>query len=41
MKLAFFLLNSNKNYIDNFKNALTDVKENISTCSDCHALIDG
>lgn len=41
MKLAFFLLNSNKNYIDNFKNALTDVKDNISTCSDCHALIDG
>lgn len=40
MKLAFFLLNSNKNYIENLKNTLSDIKDNIATCSDCHALID-
>lgn len=39
-KLALFLLSSNKNYVDNFKDALREIKEEISYCEDCHSLID-
>jgi len=39
-KLAFFLLNSNKNYIDTLANNLKDIKENISKCTTCNALTD-
>lgn len=39
-KLAFFLLNSNHNYIDNFSQNLLDIKEKISQCKTCHCLTD-
>lgn len=39
-KLAFFLLNSNKNYIDNLTNNLKNIKENISFCENCNSLCD-
>lgn len=37
-KLAFFLLNSNKNFIDNFKENLTNIKEKIGFCENCNSL---
>jgi recombination protein RecR len=39
-KLAFFLLHSNKNYLENFREALVDIKENIWYCAKCHCLLD-
>ncbi len=39
-KLAFFLLNSNKNYIDNLSNNITNIKNKVHFCKNCHALTD-
>ena len=39
-KLAFFLLNSNKNYLENFAQNLINIKEKIWYCKVCHALVD-
>ncbi len=39
-KLAFFLLNSNKNFLKNLQISLNEIQDNIDKCSDCHALID-
>lgn len=38
-KLAFFLLNANKNFIENFKQNL-DIKEKLSFCKNCNSLTD-
>lgn len=39
-KLAFFLLNSNKNYVDTLSNNLLSIKEKVHTCKICHGLTD-
>jgi len=39
-KLAFFLLNSNKNYIDNLSQNLSNIKEKIWKCEVCNILTD-
>ena len=39
-KLAFFLLNSNKNYIDNLSQNLVNIKDKISNCEICNTLTD-
>jgi recombination protein RecR len=39
-KLAFFLLNANKNYIENFRTNLKNIKENIAFCEVCNSLCD-
>nr|MDD3720690.1 recombination mediator RecR [Candidatus Gracilibacteria bacterium] len=39
-KLAFFLLNTNLNYIEEFKKNLNDLKHKVSKCSICGALTD-
>ena len=39
-KLAFFLLNSNKNYLESFANSIKDIKSNIAKCEICWTLID-
>ncbi len=39
-KLAFFLLNSNQNYLNNFSKNIVDLKQNIKKCSNCYSLID-
>jgi len=39
-KLAFFLLNSNKNYIENFANLLNNLKSSIWKCQNCGNLVD-
>jgi recombination protein RecR len=39
-KLAFFLLNSNKNYIENLSNNLKNIKDNVSFCVNCNGLCD-
>lgn len=39
-KLAFFLLNANKNYIENLTQNLTNIKDNISFCEICNSLCD-
>ncbi len=39
-KLAFFLLNSNKNYLENFAQTLTHLQGSISKCWTCGSLID-
>lgn len=39
-RLAFFLLNANKNYIENFAKTLLELKSNIWKCKDCGALLD-
>ena len=39
-KLAFFLLNSNKNYVDNLSDNLKNIKNNISFCMNCYSLCD-
>jgi len=39
-KLAFFLLNSNSNFIEDFAKNLKDIKENTGKCSTCHAITD-
>jgi len=39
-KLAFFLLNSNKNYIDNLSQNLVNIKNKVSNCHICNILTD-
>ena len=39
-KLAFFLLNANNNYIENFSNNLLNIKNKIWFCKNCHSLVD-
>ena len=39
-KLAFFLLNANSNFIEEFSKNLKDVKENTGKCTTCHAITD-
>jgi len=39
-KLAFFLLNSNENYLNNFKNDLDNIQSKISKCNICNSLCD-
>jgi len=39
-KLAFFLLNSNSNYLENFSQSLLNIKDKISDCKQCHSLVD-
>ncbi len=39
-KLAFFLLNSNQNYLDNLWNNIKNIKNNIWKCSNCNTLTD-
>jgi recombination protein RecR len=39
-KLAFFLLNSNKNYIENLSNNLKNIKDNVGFCVNCNGLCD-
>ncbi len=39
-KLAFFLLNSNKNYLENFAKALQELHGSITKCEICGSLID-
>ena len=39
-KLAFFLLNANKNYVENLQNNLLNIKEKIWYCKICHSLTD-
>ena len=39
-KLAFFLLNSNKNFIENFAKSLLDLQKNIKKCEICWCLVD-
>lgn len=39
-RLAFFLLNANKNYIENFAKTLLELKENVWKCEVCWALLD-
>lgn len=39
-KLAFFLLNSNKNYLDNLTNSIKNIKEKIDFCENCFSLCD-
>lgn len=39
-KLAFFLLNSNKNYIENLSENLLNIKDKVHFCKQCHSLTD-
>lgn len=39
-KLAFFLLNSNKNYVDSLTSNLKNIKDNVSFCLNCFSLCD-
>jgi len=39
-RLAFFLLNANSNYIDNFIKALQSLQSDIVKCSSCHSITD-
>lgn len=39
-KLAFFLLNSNKNYVKNLSNNILNIKNKVHYCKGCHALTD-
>jgi len=39
-KLAFFLLNSNQNYLDNLWKNIINLKNNIWKCSNCNTLTD-
>ncbi len=39
-KLAFFLLNSNKNYLENLANLLNNLKSSIGKCENCGSLVD-
>lgn len=39
-KLAFFLLNSNKNYIDNLSQNLLNIKDKVSKCEICNTIKD-
>jgi len=39
-KLAFFLLNSNENFLNNFRNDLENIKNKITRCNICNSLCD-
>lgn len=39
-KLAFFLLNSNKNFLDNLSESLSLIKSSIWRCENCWSLVD-
>lgn len=39
-KLAFFLLNSNKNFIENLSNDIQNIKNKVWSCETCHGLTD-
>ena len=39
-KLAFFLLNSNKNFLENLSHSLNTLKGSVSKCKNCGALVD-
>ena len=39
-KLAFFLLNSNQNYIDNLSKNLSNIKNKVENCKICNTLTD-
>lgn len=39
-KLAFFLLNANQNYIDNFSENMKNLKQNIWFCKNCNSISD-
>jgi len=39
-KLAFFLLNSNKNYIENLQKNISDIQSSIWKCNICNLLVD-
>ncbi len=39
-KLAFFLMNANKNYIENLTDNLNSIKDNIGFCEVCNSLCD-
>ncbi len=39
-KLAFFLMNANKNYIENLSDNLINIKDNIAFCEVCNSLCD-
>jgi len=39
-KLGFFLLNANKNYLDNFKNSIDTIQTKIWKCENCGCLVD-
>jgi recombination protein RecR len=39
-KLAFFLLNSNKNFIEHLSQDIQNIKEKVSYCKNCHGLTD-
>gem|GEM_PF-2913665 len=38
--MAFFLLNSNENYIENFASSLKNIKTKVANCKNCHSLVD-
>jgi recombination protein RecR len=39
-KLAFFILNANKNFVENLSNNIKDIKNNVGFCSNCNSLCD-
>lgn len=39
-KLAFFMLNSNKNFLENLSTNLLNIKDKIHFCESCHSLTD-
>lgn len=39
-RIAFFLLSANKNFVEDFKGNLSDLKEKVSNCQTCHAICD-
>ena len=39
-KLAFFMLNSNKNFIENLSNDIKNIKDKVWSCENCHGLTD-
>jgi len=39
-KLAFFILNSNKNFVENLSNNLLNIKDKVHFCNMCHWLTD-
>lgn len=39
-KLAFFLLNSNKNFLENFSENLKNIQKNIGFCKKCNSICD-
>ena len=39
-RLAFFLLNSNENYIENFASSLKAIKTKVDNCHNCYSLVD-